>query len=298
VENMAMESIDNALITQFSDMIHVEAQQIRARLRPYVKIKKMTGDVYAYDGLGVIEAQEVQGRIQPTVFSDIEHLRRKIARRRFTVTLPIDDMDVRAVLLNPEGEYAGACIRAMERVFDKVVVDALFATVLTGRDFDTSVTYANDGGFTVDATSGLTYEKLLEIKQNYIDADVGNDIPELIVMGLSGDEHTDLMSEIELTSGDYTRQFVIEKGEISMALGMNLVKFAANANTPILSVSGGVRDCFAMSSRGICVGMSKEMSIKIDPRPDYVDVKQVQIVGILGAVRTEGVLIQKVQTTD
>ncbi len=40
------------------------------------------------------------------------------------------------------------------------------------------------------------------------------------------------------------------------------------------------------------------MSITFKDRADLVDVKQVQIIGILGAVRTEGVLAQKVQTTD
>ena len=53
-----------------------------------------------------------------------------------------------------------------------------------------------------------------------------------------------------------------------------------------------------MSSRALCVGMSKEMGIKIDNRPDMVETTQVQIVFDLGAVRTEGVLIQKVTTTD
>lgn len=295
---MPGESIDNAATIQFSDMLHVKAQQIKAQLRPYVGIKRMSGDVFAYDGLGSIEAQEVSGRIQSTVFSDIEHLRRKISRRRFTVTLPIDDMDARAILLNPEGEYAGACIRAMERVFDRVVVEALFANVMTGRDFNTSVNFATDGGFTVDATGGVTYEKLLEARQNFIDADVGNDVPEKLVMGISGDEHTALLKETELISGDFSRQMVVDQGEIVKAVGIDLVKFAANANTPILNVNGGTRDCFVMTTRGVCMGMSKEMTIKIQDRPDYVDVKQVQIVGILGAVRTEGPLVQKFQTTD
>ncbi len=155
---MAVPNIDKAMITQFSDMLQLKSQQIKARLKPYSRMKPMKGDLFAYDGLGDVEAQEVNGRIQLTQFQDIDHLRRKIKRRRFVVTLPIDDMDERGVLINPESEYASACIRAMERVFDRVGVDALFASVETGRDFETTVTYANDGGFTVDATAGLTYE--------------------------------------------------------------------------------------------------------------------------------------------
>jgi hypothetical protein len=207
-------------------------------------------------------------------------------------------MDVKGVLINPDSEYATACIRAMERVFDRVGVDALFANVETGRDFETSVSYATDGGFTVDATAGLTYEKLLEIQQNWIDADVGNDVPEQKVLGISGDEHTALMKETELISGDFSRQFVVDKGEIVSAAGLQIIKFAGNARVPVLSVSGGTRDNFAITNRTLCYGLSKNMQITLKDRSDLVDVKQVQIVGILGAVRTEGILAQKVQTTD
>ncbi len=296
---MAVPDVDKLMITQFSDILQVKSQQIKARLKPYARMKPMKGDLFAYDGLGDVEAQEVNGRIQLTQFQDIDHLRRKIKRRRFVVTLPIDDMDERGILINPESEYATACVRAMERVFDRVGVDALFASVDTGRDFETNVSYANDGGFTVDATAGLTYEKLLEIGQNWMDAEVGNDSPETKVLGISGDEHTALMKETELISGDFSRQFVVDKGEIVQAAGLILLKFAGNARVPILYVSGGsVRDCFAITTRTLCYGLSKDMSITYKDRPDLVDVKQVQIIGILGAVRTEGVLTQKDQTTD
>ncbi len=295
---MANQSIDKALIIQFSNMLRHESQQIKARLRPYVRVKPMIGDLFAFDGLGDVEAREVAGRVQATVFDDIDHLRRKIARRRFVVTLPIDKMDDLGVLINPQGEYAEACIKAMERVFDRVGVDALFASVETGRDFETTVTFANDGAFTVTATGGITYDDLLTIHQNWIDGDVGNDIEESMVFAISGDEHTALMKETELISGDFSRNFVVDKGSMVQAAGLALVKFAANARTPVLPVTSGVRDCFAMTSRGLCYGLSQDMTISIKDRPDLVDVNQVQIIGILGAVRTEGVHVQKVQTTD
>ena len=295
---MANDNIDKALIIQFSNMLRHESQQIKARLRPFVRVKAMVGDLFAFDGLGDVEAREVAGRVQTTIFDDIDHLRRKISRRRFVVTLPIDKMDDLGVLINPQGEYAEACIKAMERVFDRVGVDALFASVETGRDFETTVTFANDGAFTVTATGGLTYDDLLTIHQNWIDADVGNDIEEAMVFAISGDEHTALMKETELISGDFSRNFVVDKGSMVQAAGLNIVKFAANARTPVLPVSGGIRSCFAMTSRGLCYGLSQDMTISIKDRPDLVDVNQVQIIGILGAVRTEGVHVQKVNTTD
>jgi hypothetical protein len=278
-------------------MLHVKAQQIRSRLRPYVTIRPMIGDVFAYDGLGIVEAREVAGRIVKTQFDDIEHNRRRIKRLRFVVTLPIDASDVRGMLTDPQGPYAEACIRAMERVFDRVGVEAAFADVATGRNFETTVTFAGDGGLTVTATAGLTYEKLLEIRKNWTNNDVGTDISESFLFLLSGDETDQLMKETELTSGDFSRAFVVDQGEITKALGMTLIPYGADVPTPLLSVASATRSNIAMTGRALAYGLSKAMSVTVENRPDYIELKQVQVIGELGAVRTEGVLIQKVTTT-
>lgn len=290
-------SIDAALITEFSDMVHHQAQQMQSRLKPYAKVQQMSGDIWAYDGLGRVEAREVTGRNVAATFDDITHNRRKIARRRFVINLPIDASDVRGALLNPESEYAKAVAAGMLRQYDRVMYQAAFADVLTGRDFATTVTAATDGVTTVDATAGLTYEKLLEIRQNFYDKDVGVDDNEQIFLTVGGREHTNLMGEVELTSGDFTRNFVVEKGKIASALGMDLVMLASSVQSPIIPASGGERLMVAASNRGIVLGVSKEMSIKIEPRNDLIETTQVQVICEIGAVRSEGALVQKVRVT-
>lgn len=290
-------SIDNALITEFSDMVHHQAQQMQSRLKPYANIKQMTGDVWAYDGLGRVEAREVVGRNVPATFDDITHNRRKIARRRFVINLPVDASDVRGALLNPESEYAKAVAAGMLRQYDRVMYQAAFADVLTGRDFSTTVTAATDGVVTVNATAGLTYEKLLEIRQNFYDLDVGTDDNEKIFLTIGGREHTNLMGETELTSGDFSRNFVVDKGRIASALGMDLVMLASSVGSPIIPASGGERALVAASSRGLVLGVSKEMQIKIQERNDLIETTQVQVICEIGAVRSEGALVQKVRVT-
>ena len=294
---MAGELINNALIIEFSAHVHVLAQQMESRLKPYVETRPMMGETYAYDGLGPIEASPVVGRQQPVQFSDINHLRRQIARQRFALTLPIDAADVRGMLQNPLGDYAKACVRAMARVFDRVVVASLFATVYTGRTMATAVTAANDGVVTVTATSGLTYAQLIGIRKNFMDNEVGNDIEETFVMGIAGNEYTSLMQEVELINDLYSQHYVVDKGKMAEAAGIKLVPFGANVAKPVLNVASSTRNCFAMSTRGCCVAISKEFQLKVEPRPDLIEVVQVQIIFELGAVRTEGPLVQQVNTT-
>lgn len=294
---MSAQTQDTNLITQFSDMLHVKAQQIRSRLRPYFTIRPMVGDRIAYDGLGQVEAREVNGRIVPTQFDDIEHNRRKIRKRRFVVTLPIDASDVRGMLIDPQGAYAEACIRAMERVYDRVGIEAAFADVATGREFETTVTFASDGGNTVTATAGLVYEKLVEINKFWRNNEVGNELPMKKIFLITGDEEEQLMKEVELTSGDFSRQYVVDQGEILKAAGLNLVIYGADVPNPLLSVSSTTRSNIAVTEKGLIYGLSKAMSVSVDPRKDYVELSQVQIIGELGAVRTEGLQLQKVTTT-
>lgn len=292
-----VDSIDKSLITQFSDMVHAEAQQMTARLKPYVQLKQMTGDVFAYDGLGRVEARAVSGRNVAATFDDIAHNRRKITRNRFVVNLPVDASDVRGALINPESEYARAIASAALRQYDRTIYNAAFADVLTGRDFETTVTAATDGVLTVNATAGLTYEKILEINQNFMDNDVGTEQEEKLFLTITGDEHTQLMQENELISSDFNRAFAVESGKIKNAAGIDLIAFAASVPSPIIPVVSSQRQLLAASSRGICLGISKEMSIKIQERNDLIETTQVQVVFEIGAVRTEGSLVQKVTVT-
>jgi hypothetical protein len=290
-------TIDQALIIEFSDKVHLEAQQMQSRLKPYVEIKQMTGDVFAYDGLGRVDAREVAERNAVASFDTIAHNRRKMIRKRFVINLPIDDSDVRGALQDPQSGYAKAIAAGAVRQYDRVIQAAAFADVLTGRDFETTVTAATDGVVTVDATAGLTYDKILEIHQNFIDADVGTDQDEKLFLTITGDEHTSCMNELELINSQYNRAYAVESGRIKNAAGIDLVLFAAGVSNPIIPTSGGQRQLIAGSSRGICLGISKEMSLKVEERPDLIETTQIQVVFEIGAVRTEGSLIQKVSVT-
>jgi hypothetical protein len=293
---MAIMSIDSALVTQFSDMVHIEAQQMKSRLKPYVKYKPMTGDRWAYDRLGEAQDREVTGRNVPIVFDDINHTRRLIPRKRYHLALPIDNYDQVAMLIEPGSEYAKLVAMALYRRLDRVIAQAALAPVQTGRDFETTVAATTDGVLAVDATGGMTYEDLLEINRNFTDNEVGNDMPVKKALLLTGKEEFELMQETELTSGDFMRSYAVEAGELVRGAGLDFIKFGRNAQNPVLAVPS-TRSCIAMAEGSICVGVSKEIDIKIQERPDLVDTLQVVASYYLGAVRTEGKLVQQVNTT-
>lgn len=289
--------INNALVIQFSDQVHTRAQQMKSRLRDKVELKMVKGEDYAYEDIGSLEAIEITSRHQKTQGQDIAHGRRRIRMREFRATIYLDKKDQLETLIDPQKNYALAVARSLYRKFDAVAASAAFADVNTGKDFSSVLTFAQDGGLTVDATSGLVWEKLLEIEENFIDGDVGTDEVEDFYITVTGEENTDLKGETELTSGDFNRDFDSRDGKLARVNGMEVVRFAAKAAVPILGVAASTRSCIAASKRGICVGISEELTVEIDKRPDLNGAIQVQSSMFMGAVRTEGKLVQKVSTT-
>lgn len=291
---------DTTRIREFSERVHVEAQQMLSRIKEKAEIRYFKGKDMAYDGLGTIEAVEANSRFAELDFADLEHKRRQILPKRYQCTLAIEGRDQMEALFNIQNAYEKHVAAAMVRQFDRVGIEALTADINTGENFQTAVTAAADGVVTVDATAGMTYDKLLEIDENFINQDLGIDMENFRkCLAISGKEHTDLMKEIELVSGDYSRDFAVEKGRIQRAAGFDLIKYAAGAATPVLAEGNpaGQRTCVAWTEGALVYGMHSDFDIEIRPLPQYVNVTAVIITGTFGAVRTEGSRVVQVQTT-
>lgn len=297
---MPIQTIDNALVRQFSDMFHITAQQDMSRTGSFVDFKSMSGDDLAYDTFGNVRSQEVTSRNQKVEFADADFNRRKLARERHIVAIPVDASDVRGMLLDPTGAIIKGCMAELNRVKDRIVVRQALADVETGREFGTTVTFANDGGTTVNATAGLTYEKLLEIRSGFKKRNV-----DLKNVGffITETEEEALFQEAELINNDFISGRPIDKGDMSRALGMDLVVFGSDPlnDDPILNVVSTTRDCIAVAvtpqHSGVVMGLSKDITIKVQERTDLIETTQVVVTMEVGALRTEGVLVQKVQTT-
>jgi hypothetical protein len=295
-------SIDQALVTQFSDMVYAQAQQMDTRLSPIVDTVQVSGKDYAVERLDTVEAIEITTRHADTIAQELAHSRRQLAMREFRTTILLDEFDDVSTLIDPQSNYARHIAAAMNRQKDRIIAAAAFATVKTGRNFGTNVTFANDDGLTVLAnvgsTTGLNYDKLLNIHENFINNNVGVEMAEDMYVLSAGQQNTNLMNETELTSGDFSREYAVEKGKVANAAGLDVIVFSGTDSQPILSKSGNDRNCIALAKGGIKFGVSKEMSIKINERPDKNNLIQLQASMFIGAVRCDGRRVQKVICTE
>lgn len=292
-----MVNVSPHYVIQFSEQLHMIAAQTQSRLSPWAKTISVTGEKAAYDSLGNVEAVPVSGQYQKIQFADIPHLRRKLVGKQYIIALPVDEKDIVQALIDPDAGYAKKAWDGMMRRWDKIIYDAALAPVYTGKDMDTLVTAANDGVATVNATAGLTQAKLDEINQTYIDNEVSIEENMAAMLAITGKEHSAILNEAKLTSSDYVGGTPRANGRMSNAAGLDLVLFGKNSSLPILDVVSTTRDCLSMAREAVVVGIWKDIDLKIQERPDLVTTHQIVITMNIGAVRTEGVKVQKVQTT-
>ena len=121
-------------------------QQKRSRLQPYVNMKPLVGEASTLNTMDQVKMQEIFGINTPITFTDPNLTRRKGAKRHFGCAVPIDPKVERNTNVDLLGNVKTALVNAAVRELDHVIYDALFATVYTGKDLTTALTFANDGG--------------------------------------------------------------------------------------------------------------------------------------------------------
>lgn len=278
-------------------------QQSESRLSPWVNMDTTKADKKTYDNVESVEAIEMTSSFAEVVPTDLAQGRREVGTRLFSVAFEMNDLDLERVVDGESGQKqlsTRAAGKALNRKLDRVIYEAHLADVTVWNDkhgnSKSTLTYTQDGVSTVDATGGIGYADLLSVKENFIDDDVAESGG--IYMTATGVEHTDLMGISELTSGDYSRQFVVDKGEIQSALGMQLIKFGANARQPIIEVNGSSERLNIVAVKGAvtCVVKTRPQ-VQISELPRKIKTYLVKVFMEVNAIRREGKLVQVFKTS-
>ena len=284
-------------VTKFNAMLDAKEQQTQSKLKPLCKMLQplVNAEDMAYDGSDQIEPQRANESNPDLQFKDMNWSRRQVTTERIVTAVLYDKKDVNNVLADVQGTLAEGVHYGHERECDRVIYDRMFADVRTGKKFAGTLTYANDGGESIDATQGLTYETLDNINSRFLDTDI--DISGGTYMGVTGDEVESLMHELELTSGDFTRQNVVDQGTITRAAGHYLITYGANVVNPILEIENSERISFCLVRGAMAFTMRKSREVNVYPHPLKVDSMIVKVVEEIGAVRTRGTRIKRMRFT-
>ena len=293
-------------VTAFDGVVQHEFQQMTSKLYPYVNVQTLAAAQQCIDSIGQVEMKATNGRFQPIVFDEINHMRRGVGRQEYAVDLPIDAKDARVILENQPTEYAKAIVAAAQRQIDRIISGSFFADVqLWTTDSNgvsipsaTALTFANDGGIDIDATSGLTYAKVVESKRKFVNSDVDLDNNEFIFAG-TGDEMDALLNEDKFINSLYSKQMLVDdQGILSKVGGIVTKFFSSGAAKPVILVNGSnQRECAMFVKNGITLAVNKEVTITMKDRADLRNTQQVSAVLSMGAVRNKKGVVQRIKTT-
>lgn len=302
-------SIDQGAKLNFQESFHELAQQTKSRLVATGAITFLSpeGKTNNMARIGRIELAEVETRNPDKAYGDYALDNRQFNKRRFTRTVQIDALyDINELLKDPTSDILKQLNNAKERVIDRIGVSAAVGDVLVGApdETPTTVTAANDGVETIDGSSGFVYTIVQNITQNYINNDVAIEDFSGATICVTGTENTDLMGDEKFINTDYITSKPAEgsKQVIENAGGYRVVLFAGSENggiqvtNPILPEGATLRDCVVLAPMSIAMSM-KIGDMSVEKSGNKVNSYDITIDLWINAMRTEGVLVQIVQTT-
>lgn len=300
-------SIDQAALQNFQDSYHELAQQTDTRLGSSRAVTYMdsSGKTNNLARIGRIELDEVNTRNPDKQYGDYALDNRQFTKRRFTKTIQIDKkFDINELLKDPTSDILKQLVNAKNRTIDRIIASAAVGDVLTGAPdtAPTTTTAATDGVLTVDASAGLTYEKVQEITENFINNDLQYSDFAGSVMCVTGTENTDLMSEVEFINQDYITSRPVEDGVMQRTGTYEVVMFAGSklggiqVSAPVLVEGTTLRKCIVLAPNSIAISMEIG-DLSVEKSGTKVNSMDITIDLWINAMRTEGVRVQIVSTT-
>lgn len=300
-------SIDQGAKLQFQDTFYNLAQQTKSKLvsNKAIKMLSPTGKTNNMARIGRLELAEVEGRNPDKQYVDYALDNRRFSKRRFTATVMIDEKtDINELLKDPTSDLMNQLLYAKERVIDRIAVASAVGSVLVGAPdaAASTISAATDGVITVDASAGLTYDKIQEITQNYIN----NDFQYMDFAGstlcITGKENTALMGETKFINNDYISARPVEAGVQTKAGTYNVEMFAGSVSggvtalNPILPEGTTYRSCVVLAPESIAMSMQIGR-MEVERNPNKVNTWDLTVDLWINAMRTEGVKVQIVKTT-
>jgi Phage capsid protein len=208
---------NDALVLQFETEYDHLFQQMLARLGDGVRTKDgQMGTMSAFGLLGESDVQDITGtRHGETNFHDSPSYRRWAVKGDYQDAQILDEEDALEVLVDLEMGYGQNSVMAMNRKIDKVIIDAVTATAVSGATgtattaFNTAApaTDGTGGNQIVSGGTGLVIDKMRLARAVFDAREVGVDEMSMgnsqFVWVTDAAGHQDLLEQTEVVSTDY-----------------------------------------------------------------------------------------------
>jgi len=284
-------NIETHLVDTYHSNVEMAFQQKRSRLEDTVTRGTQNSEFDFWDRIGVVEANEVEGRHTDTPLNTTPFDRRRLQTRPYDWADLIDKKDKLRMLSDPASSYVQNAVNALNRKKDRVIIDAATADAYTGKTGNTVVSFPAAQQIAADfvetgsaVASNLTIGKLRRIveifRTNEVIDDYGeNESPAQITGVVTASQLTALLRSMEVTNADYNSVKALVNGTVDTFLG---IKFKY---TQLVKKSGNIRSCLFYVKKGIRFNIADEINTDVGPRRDKRNSVQVYATADFGATR-------------
>lgn len=284
-------NIETALVNSYHANIDMAFQQKQSRLRRTVTVGTQNAEFDFWDRIGIVEANEVEGRNTDTPINSTPHDRRRLQTKTYDWADLIDKKDKLRMLADPTSSYVLNARNAINRAMDRVIINAATATAYTGKAGGTAVTLpaaqtiAVDYVFSGSATnSNLTLDKLRRVifllrANEVIDEEGENESLSMVYGIITASQLDSLLRTTEVTNADYNTVKALASGTVDTFLGIKFI------STQLLKKSGNNRSCLFYVPKAIRLAIASEIEVDVGPRRDKRNSVQVYVAADFGATR-------------
>lgn len=277
--------ITTAFVNQFSQNIQLLSQQMGSLLRNSVRQETVTGEKAFFEQIGSAVAQKRASRHASTPIMDTPHARRMVTMSDYEYADLVDDQDKIRMLISPESTYGKAAAAAIGRAMDDEIIDALGGTAKTGVSGGTSTALPSTQKI-AHGSAGLTIAKLISAKKIMDQNSVDPSIERYIVV--SPEQIEDLLNTTSVTSADFNSVKALVNGTVDSFMGFKFI------TSNRLKDDGTSRLCYAYAREGVVMALGKDVTAKIDPRPDKSYSTQIYYCSTFGASRMQEEMVVEI----
>lgn len=281
------DQITTAFVQQYKDNVYLLVQQKGSRLRDKCRVEEVNGKYKFIDQISSTSAQRVTTRHADSPLMNTPHARRRVSLIDVDWGDLVDDFDKVRLLIDPTSSYAQNAAYACGREMDTIWFEEYYGTAYTGETGATSTSFTAGNQIAVDyvesggaVNSGLTIAKLRRAKTILDSNEVDPDEPRYCAV--TAKQVQDLLRTTEVTSSDYNTVKALVNGEINTFLGFQFIR------TELVPTDGSsYRRVAVWAKSGMCMGLGKDITGKIAPRPDKRFSTYVYYCMSVGATRLE-----------
>jgi hypothetical protein len=280
-------SIPTSYVEQFGANVHMLSEQRFSRLRSTVNVEDVTGESFAKERLGGVDAPNTVTTLHgDTPLNGNPHTRRWGFMSDHDVADLIDKQSKVKLLIDPQSLYTIRHAGTMGRGLDDAIISALGGAAAEGKA-GTSSSALPAGQKVLVGGTGLTVAKLRAAKKLLDEAEVDEMFERFIVVQSA--QIDDLLGDTNVTSSDFNTVKALVQGEIDQYMGFRFIR------SQRLQVDGASsRLVYAYAQPAVTLGVGQEPQSIAAPRPDKRHSMQVYTYGSWGAVRVEDEMVVEI----